>query len=139
MFSYIVTSQKSTAVNHSVVCSFFSHEEKNLIIAKGNNLEIHTLKENTLIADLDISVYGKIISLDMYRPTSFSQDLLFVLTESKNYCVLAYDLIEKKIVTKFAGTVKERKGREICYGQTSFMDPDNRMIGMHLYEGQIKV
>jgi hypothetical protein len=42
-------------------------------------------------------------------------------------------------VTKFAGTVKERKGRDLTQGQTCFIDPDNRIVGLHLYEGQFKV
>ena len=138
-YSYIVNSQKPTAVQHTVVCSFTSPHETNLILARGNHLEIQTLREDGLAPILDVALFGKITSLDFYRPVNSSQDVLFILTEKKHYSVIGYDSLSKKLVTRALGNVKDRVGRDIETGQRGFIDPDSRMIAMLLYDGLLKV
>jgi DNA damage-binding protein 1 len=138
-YSYIVNSQKPTAVQHTVVCSFTSPLETNLILARGNHLEIQTLKEDGLAPILDVALFGKITSLDFYRPVNSNQDVLFILTEKKHYSVIGYDSLNKKLVTRALGNVKDRVGRDIETGQRAFIDPDSRMIAMLLYDGLLKV
>jgi hypothetical protein len=101
----------------------------------------------------DLPVYGKIISVDFYRPPSSSPnnnligggnseaplDYLFLLTQSRMFCILKFDAATQKVVTKTMGHVKERIGREMERGQRGFFDPDSRVIAMHLYEGLLKV
>jgi DNA damage-binding protein 1 len=138
-YSYVVTSQKPTAVFHSLVCSFTSSVDRNLVIARGNHIEIHTFREDGLSAEFDVPLFGKIASLDSYRPHNLDQDLIFILTEKKHFCILGYDAATKKLVTRASGNVKDRVGRDIESGQRAFIDPDNRVIGMLLYEGLLKV
>jgi DNA damage-binding protein 1 len=138
-YLYAVTSQKATAVNFSVVCNFCSPNEKNLILAKNNHLEIYNLKENGLALITDVTLFGSIKALEFYRPTGVSQDVLFVLTERKKIAILAYDSVQKKIITKSMGNVKDRIGRDAEMGQRGFIDPEGKMIGMILYDGLLKV
>ena len=138
-FSYVVTSQKSTAVNHSIICKFTSETDCNLILAKGHHLEVHTLREDGLIAEIDVALYGNILSLEAYRPPTLLHDVIYVLTDKKLFCVLGFDALTRKIITRAVGSVKDRVGRECQSGQRGFIDPDNRMIGMLLYENSIKV
>ena len=138
-YSYVVNSQKPTAVQHAVVCSFTSPDDTNLIIAKGNHLEIQTLKEDGLDPILDVALFGKITALDFYRPANTKQDILFVLTEKKHFSVIGYDAINKKFITRAIGNVKDRVGRDIESGQRGFIDPENKMIAMLLYDGLLKV
>lgn len=138
-YSYVVNSQKPTAVQHTVVCSFTSPGDTNLIIAKGNHLEIQTLKENGLDAILDVALFGKITALDFYRPANTNQDILFVLTEKKHFSVIGYDAVNKKLITRAIGNVKDRVGRDIESGQKGFIDPEHKMIAMLLYDGLLKV
>lgn len=138
-YSYVVNSQKPTAVHHTVVCSFTSPLDTNLIIAKGNHLEIQTLKEDGLAPVLDVALFGRITALDFYRPANSTQDVIFILTEKKNFSVIGYDTINKKLITRAIGNVKDRVGRDIETGQRGFIDPDHRMIAMLLYDGLLKV
>lgn len=138
-YLYAVTSQKSTAVNFSVVCSFTNANEKNLILAKGNHLEVYAIKEDGLALITDVSLFGSIKALESYRPALTNQDVLFVLTERKKIAVLAYDSAQRKIVTKSMGNVKDRIGRDSEMGQRGFIDPEGRLIGMILYDGLLKV
>ena len=137
-FSYVVTSQKSTAVHSSCVCSFTSPTDRNLVIAKGNHLEIYTLREDTITFENDLPLYGKITALDFYRNKDTFQDELFVLTEKKHFCILYCDAM-RKVVTRTTGNLKDRVGRDTEYGQRGFVDPDRRMIATLLYEGLMKV
>jgi len=138
-YSYIVNSQKPTAVNYTAVCNFTSPLDTNLIIAKGNHLEIQTLKEDGLAPILDVALFGKITALDFYRPANCSQDVIFVLVEKKHFSVIGYDTEKKALVTRATGNLKDRVGRESGHGYRGFIDPDNRMIAMFLYDGLLKI
>jgi hypothetical protein len=138
-YSYVVTSQKPTSVNFSVVCNFSSNDSKNLILAKGNALLIYTVHEDSLELLLETPMFGKIKCLDFYRPSNCETDVLFVLTERKSFCVLGYDAANNQLVTRAVGNVRDRAGRDVEIGQRGIIDPEYRMIGMMLYEGQFKV
>ncbi len=138
-YFYVATSQKPQSVNHSIVCNFTSPTERNLILARGNGLEIHRVEETGLVGVLSVALHGKIISLDSFHDEASNENWIFVLTESKNFAVFAFDANECKLVTKAVNSVKDRVGKDTISGQCAFVDPDNRMIGLLLSEGQIKV
>lgn len=138
-FSYVVTSQKPTAVNFSVVCSFTSPDERNLIVARGNYLSVYSIFDNGISMSLETPLFGRIKCLETYRPSSSATDVLFILTERKSFFVVGYDSQNQKLVTRAVGNVKDRAGRDVEIGQRGLIDPDFRMIGMILYEGHIKV
>jgi DNA damage-binding protein 1 len=138
-YLYAVNSQRPTATNFSLVCNFTSSIDRNLILVRGNYLEIHLLRDTGLIPVLDVPMFGRIKALECYRPYNSQQDVLFILIERKKFCILGYDNIKQEIITRSIGNVKDRIGRDAEMGQRGFMDPDGRMIGMMLYDGLIKV
>lgn len=138
-YSYVVSSQRSTAVSHSIVCSFSSPGAKNLVVAKGNYLLVYLVSEDALTLLTETPLFGKIKCLDFYRPANLETDALFVLTERKSFCVLGYDAATGKLTTRAVGNVRDRAGRDVEIGQRGLVDPNFRMIGMVLYEGQLKV
>jgi DNA damage-binding protein 1 len=137
--TYVVSSQKSTAVHHAVTCNFISPEEINLIVVKNNKIEVFSLLSESLNLKIKTSLYGKITSLHAYRPRSSKTDVLFVLTERKFFCVLGYDPVQEVLITLAKGNVKDRVGHDIESGQRALLDPTRRMIGMLLYDGFLKV
>jgi hypothetical protein len=138
-YLYVVNSQKPTAVNYSVTCSFTSSNDKSLIIAKSNQLEFHVFRDDGLHLLETITVFGRIASLQTFRPTGNTLDALFVLTDKKKFCILEYNENEQKIITKTVGNLKDRKGKDADVGQRAFLDPDGRVIGLQLYDSSIKV
>jgi hypothetical protein len=138
-YSYVVTSQRATTVNQSVVCSFTSPSAKNLVIAKGNYLLVYSARDDALELVLEAPLFGRIKCLDFYRPHGHDMDVLFLLTERKSFCVLGYDPVGNKLITRAVGNVRDRAGRDVEIGQRGIVDPEYRMIGMMLYEGQLKV
>lgn len=138
-FNYVVSAQKPTAVTHSVTGSFTGPEDRNLIVAKFTRLEIYLMTPDGLQPQFDVSVYGRIASMGMFRPAGMTQDLLFLLTERYQFTLLAYDTATGEIVTRAKGALKERIGRPAESGPIGIADPDCRVLGFHLYDGLFKV
>ena len=55
------------------------------------------------------------------------------------FCVLAYDAVKGELVTRAMGDLTDRIGRPTERGQIGIIDPECRVIGLHLYDGLFKV
>jgi len=139
MYNYVVTAQKPTSVTHSVVGNFTGPDDLNLIIAKCTRIEIHCLTPEGLTPMLDVPIYGRIAVMELYRSPNETQDLLFISTERYRFCVLAWDSKTHELVTRANGDINDRIGRPTDNGQIGIIDPEKRMIGLHLYDGLFKV
>ena len=64
---------------------------------------------------------------------------MFLSTERYKFCVLSYDATTSSLITEAAGDLRDRSGKPTDAGQMSFHDPLLRCIGLHLYQGLIKV
>lgn len=139
MWNYVVTAHKPTNVTHSCVGNFTGPQELNLIIAKCTRIEIHLLTAQGLQPMLDVPIYGRIATLQLFRPHGEAQDFLFIATERYKFCVLHWDGESSELVTRAMGDVSDRIGRPTDNGQIGIIDPDCRLIGLHLYDGLFKV
>lgn len=138
-FNYVVSAAKPTNVQHSLVGRFTSPSDLNLVISKCTRLEIHRLTPEGLQGMVDVPIYGRISVLRLFRPPGQAKDLLFLLTEKCQFCVLGYDEAKGELVTRAAGDASERVGRPVEAGQMGLVDPASRLIGLHLYDGHFKV
>ncbi|KAL9818275.1 putative transcription factor WD40-like family [Arabidopsis thaliana] len=139
VWNYAVTAQKPTCVTHSCVGNFTSPQELNLIVAKSTRIEIHLLSPQGLQTILDVPLYGRIATMELFRPHGEAQDFLFVATERYKFCVLQWDYESSELITRAMGDVSDRIGRPTDNGQIGIIDPDCRVIGLHLYDGLFKV
>ncbi|TYJ44628.1 hypothetical protein E1A91_A03G238600v1 [Gossypium mustelinum] len=138
-WNYVVTAHKPTNVTHSCVGNFTSPQELNLIVAKCTRIEIHLLTAQGLQPMLDVPIYGRIATLELFRPHGEAQDFLFIATERYKFCVLQWDSETSELITRAMGDVSDRIGRPTDNGQIGIIDPDCRLIGLHLYDGLFKV
>lgn len=88
---------------------------------------------------LDVPIYGRIATLELFRPHGETQDLLFIATERYKFCVLQWDAETSELITRAMGDVSDRIGRPTDNGQIGIIDPECRLIGLHLYDGLFKV
>ncbi|URE33533.1 DNA damage-binding protein [Musa troglodytarum] len=139
VWNYVVTAHKPTNVTHSCVGNFTSPQELNLVIAKCTRIEIHLLTPHGLQPMLDVPIYGRIATLELFRPHGEPQDFLFIATERYKFCVLQWDAETSELITRAMGDVSDRIGRPTDNGQIGLIDPDCRLIGLHLYDGLFKV
>lgn len=138
-YNYVVTSQRPTAVSHAVVCSFTGPEARNLILSKGNRIEVHAAAADSIAPVTEFGIYGNVSSLNYYRPSGMQQDVLFILTAKKYFCVLGFDAANGTIVNRAVGCLRDRVGRDCDHGPAALLDPAHRMIAMSLYERHLKI
>jgi len=135
----VVSAQKPTNVTHVLKGHFISETELNLIICKSTRLEFHTLTEDGLVAQFDLGIYGRVATCKLYKPSGEPRELLFVVTERRQYFVLGYDPKKQSIKTRAKGQIQSRINRPNENGQIGIIDPDGRVIGLNLFQGQFDV
>ncbi|KAF6166099.1 hypothetical protein GIB67_023809 [Kingdonia uniflora] len=108
-------------------------------LRKCTRVEIHLLTAQGLQPMLDVPIYGRISTLELFRPYGEAQDFLFIATEKYKFCVLQWDAETSELITRAMGDVSDRIGRPTENGQIGIIDPDCRLIGLHLYDGLFKV
>ena len=138
-FNYVATAHKPTNVTHSLVACFTGPSTLNLIVSRCTRIEIYTLEPSGLTLVLDVPLYCRIATMEIWRPLSKQTDRLFISTERYQFCILAYDERRQEIVTEAKGDVMDRIGRPADAGQIAVIEPESRLIGLHLYDGLFKV
>ena len=88
---------------------------------------------------VDVPIYGRVATMELFKPPLESKHLLFISTERHMFCVLAYDAVKGELVTRAMGDLTDRIGRPTERGQIGIVDPECRVIGLHLYDGLFKV
>ena len=88
---------------------------------------------------LDIGIYGRISTLELFRPKNEEKDLLLIVTERYKFCVLSYDSRTGEIVTRANGDLQDRISKPAENAQIGIIDPNCRAIGLHIHTGLFKV
>jgi len=138
-YSYAVAANKPTAVTHSVVGNFTSPTDLNLILCKGTRFEVFLVVDDALRPLLDVGINGRISTISVLRFHGESQDSLFITTDRIKFCVLVYDSLTGEIKTRANGDAVDKVGNLAGIGQIGLVDPECRMLGMHIYDGFFKV
>ena len=98
-YNYIVTAQEATAINAAVTGHFTSPSDLNLIISKNNRLEVHLVTPEGLQPKLDLSVYGRVATMQLFRPpvSIFILYFLYIFL----FFVKSFSLYAIKILFKY--------------------------------------
>ena len=88
---------------------------------------------------LDIGIYGRISTLELFRPKNEEKDLLLIVTERYKFCVLSYDSRTGEIVTRANGDLQDRISKPAENAQIGIIDPNCRAIILHIHTGLFKV
>ena len=67
-YNYIATAHKATAVTATHTGSFTGQDDLNLLQAKGSSLSISLVTAEGLKPVMDVDVFGRIISMQLFRP-----------------------------------------------------------------------
>jgi DNA damage-binding protein 1 len=138
-FFYSVLAQRPTAVDFLAVGNFTHPSVRNLILAKSSFLEIREITAQGLLPYYEVPIYGKIAAIFLFRPDNFQKDLLFIITERYDFCVLKYSSSTKELITVSSGSAQDCVGYPADCGVLAAVDPFCRMICLHIYNGVLKI
>ena len=86
--NYVVTAHPADAVSHALVGNFISEGELDLIVSKGSRLVIYSAGPEGLQPFKEVPMYGRIATMELWRPPGQKLAQLFVSTESNKFCIL---------------------------------------------------
>ena len=111
------------------------------MIAKSTRIEIYLVTAEGLRPIKEISIYGRVTIMKLFRPENEKKDLLFLLTYKYNAAILECirDGDSFEVVTKAHGNVADTISRPSETGSIGMIDPNGKMIGLRLYDGLFKV
>ena len=139
-FNYAVSAHKPTAVTHAVACSFTSETALDLIVAKGTKLEVYSMHQPTQMKKIvDTQLFGRVAALQVWRPSKDKPADIFISTGRFKFFLIAYDPHTGHIVTKAKGDSSEGSGRPADQGQIALVDPQGRLVALHIFDGILKV
>ena len=67
-YNYLVTAHKGSVVTSAITGSFTGPDDLNLIQARGSSLVISLVTAEGLQTVLDVDVFGRILSIQLFRP-----------------------------------------------------------------------
>lgn len=107
--------------------------------SKKTSLEIQEISEKGLVPVLEIPMNARISCIELCRMKGSRKDQLFITTESLQFSVVEYDETNDLVLTKASGEISDKIGSLADIGQILVIEPEGRMIGLHLYNGLFKV
>ena len=141
-YNYVVTAHPSSSISHTLSGEFIPGE-LNLVVSHCTRLAIYRiLKDGLERVCPDIPVFGRIVAMEKLRLAGqlvSGQDSIVFLTERFKICAVSWDVSQKRLVTYDMGDCRERIGRENQCGPRAIIDPAGRMIGVHVYDGLLRI
>ena len=67
-YNYVVTAHKPTNVTHALTGNFMGPDEINLIVSKCTRIEVHSIDEHGLHNMMDVPLYGRVATMELWRP-----------------------------------------------------------------------
>ncbi|XP_040569260.1 DNA damage-binding protein 1 [Lepeophtheirus salmonis] len=135
--NYLVTAHPPTAVTECATGNFTGPDDLNLILAKGNVLEVYAVTPEGLKAIKEFSINGCVEVLRFFRPKGKSKDRLFIVTARNNAMILEAE--DGEILTRANGNVEDRIGKKSETGILAVIDPEAKLIGLRIYDSLFKV
>eukprot|EP00042_Codosiga_hollandica_P058516 m.883598 g.883598 ORF g.883598 m.883598 type:complete len:1092 (+) comp59884_c0_seq2:68-3343(+) len=113
--------------------------ELGVAVARLHSVELMAAAPDGLHTTLRFPVHARIAHILPFRPQGEELDWLCITTDANQFCLLAYDVASKTLVTKAKGDATNRMGRAADCGQLLAIDPNGRCIAIYAYEGLLKL
>ena len=107
-YAYVVSAQKPTCTTHAFVGNFTAPDDVNLIVARSTRLEIHKLTEEGLDTMFSVDIYGRIATMNLFKPKGASTHSIFLSTEKYVFCVLEFNAERQELVSVAKGSARVR-------------------------------
>ncbi|KAI0218343.1 DNA damage-binding protein 1a [Massospora cicadina] len=136
---YLVTAHPPSSVAFAVTANFTGAEDTDLIVAQSTKLIIQDLTPTGVIPRLRLDVFGHVAAMIAFQPEGAAASMLFVLTEKRQFFILAYDASRNAVVTRSCGDFSIDFGSPLDTGLVARLDPGHRAIFLFLNQGTVKI
>ncbi|KAA6369369.1 MAG: hypothetical protein EZS28_035104 [Streblomastix strix] len=110
-----------------------------LIIAKVQSLEIYRISRSAMIPISSIPINGRISVFEKMKLAFDKQESVVVLTQKHQLCIFDFDEHTHDLVTKVSTSVLDLVGRKLSREPIVVIDPQSKMIVMHIYQELLKI
>jgi len=102
-------------------------------------LEIHRFTDGgSLELLLDTPIYGRIASLNLFKPREEEHDVLFLLTERCMAFIFEWDSQASQLVIRYEADYTTNITQPVYNKQIGIINPYCTVIGLHLKVGHFK-
>ncbi|KAF9437707.1 DNA damage-binding protein 1a [Entomortierella beljakovae] len=154
----VFTARKSSSVTQAIKGNFTGPDDLNLILGKGTRIEVYLIGRDGLKLIKEFGIYGEIATMEPFRPTGHSMDMLLLTTTHYQMLTLSLRLTHDNasviasgqsdvttsnppqfsIVSDSLTDLKDRHSRPSDHGQIVIIDPTSTIVCCHLYQGLLK-
>lgn len=134
--SYCVSAKKASVVVESVVGNFTGKEHVNLIVARGNRIDVQIVAPEGLKNVCEIPIYGQVLTIALVKNKRETLHSLIVITEKWHMSVLTYR--GGKVITRAAGCIADTTGRA-ADNLFSLTIHRSGLIAIRAFEGSVKM
>lgn len=134
--SYCVSAKKASVVAESVVGNFTDHENVNLLVARGNRIDVQLVSPEGLKNVCEIPIYGQVLTMALVKCKREKLHSLIVVTEKWNMAVLTYR--DGKVVTRAAGSIADPTSRATD-NLFSITIHRSGLVAIRGFEGSVKM
>ncbi|KAJ2737699.1 DNA damage-binding protein 1a, partial [Coemansia sp. BCRC 34301] len=139
-FQYIVSAHKASSVTSSVSGQFCGPDTTNLLVAKGNRLELYTWTSSARLQLVgEYSFNGQISTLHLLDPADRLASACLVVSssgaQSTKFAVVSWDVASQSLTTESSGHIIEHTGRPTTEAKLVAVDPNARAVIVYAYQG----
>ena len=134
-WNYVASAHKSSAVVESLTAGLTSADQRNLILAKGNRLELYKLSEEGLVPLQEISILGMIKFV--HKLSAPQKDYLLIVTQPYAVSIATYEANTISILE--SAQIQEPTRTSPTALPLASLDPYERVYVLHLFTGLLRV
>lgn len=131
MHNYVVTAHKPSRVTHTAVGNFLGPDQRNLLVAKVNYIQVYTITPEGLVCTVVLPIYGTIAVMQLMRQPQESQDWLIILTEKHKLCVMKWNAEDARCHVISSGDTFDHYVSNTTSERIGIVDPLGRCIALH--------
>lgn len=131
MHNYVVTAHKPSRVTHTAVGNFLGPDQRNLLVAKVNHIQVYTITPEGLVCTVVLPIYGTISAMQLMRQPSENQDYLIVLTEKFKLSIMKWNVDDGRCQLVSSADTQDHCASSINTERIGIVDPLGRCIAIH--------
>lgn len=139
MYNYVVTAHKPSRVSHTAVGNFLGPNQRNLLVAKVNHIQIYTITPHGLESAFELPIYGTIFAMILVRMPNDLQHHLVLHTEKYQLAILRWDASASRCKVISSGNTMDHFNSNASVERIVVADPLARCIAIHQYARLLKL